>query len=892
MKKLLTTHRMPPPLEDEMQQAPHSFAVPSSHRDPRDEVLRILDNIGEGFLTLDSGYRITYVNPRAEEMGGMSRSELIGKTFWDVYPGGAGSGAEEQLRTATSQRATRRFEFFHRPWHIWFRAHVMPAVDGGMTLFFEDITEQRERDLALRKTEGFSSSVVNHSPDCIKIIDREGRIVWMSPKGMEMMEVDRLDQVEGLPWAELWPPGAGQEAARAALETALRGELGRFEECCPTLKGTRKWWNVAVVLMPALPDQPERLLSISRDVTDRRGIESRLRESEERFRNMADHAPVMIWIAGEDGLCSYLSKSWYEFTGLSPTDDKIADWAAAVHPDDLAEVQARLLEAHHKRSGDAVEYRARRHDGQYRWLLDAAALRRGAGGRFAGYIGSMTDITDRKAAEGAVRQSEELFRTLANSIPQLAWMARPDGKIFWYNQRWYDYTGCERGTADAENWSGFHGEENAAAVKEGFDRSLATGTAFQEAFTLRRADGEYRWHLCQMLPIRDEEGQLRLWFGTHTDITEEREAQRRKDQFLATLAHELRNPIAPILTGLEVIRSSSSDAGMIAQVASMMERQTGQMVHLIDDLLDMSRINTGKIMLKKEKVALDGIIHSAVEASQPVIKQYGHDFSVVGEDARIDVEVDPHRMAQVISNLLSNAAKYTPPGGKIVLSHGVDAELRPWIAVADNGKGIDPGRRETIFKLFEQEDLDRQDGLGIGLTLVQSLVELHGGTIELESEGVGKGSRFTVRLPAAARCGPEPEEAADRSQGSLGELSHVLVVDDGKSTADILAMFFELEGLEVSVAYDGMEALESAKARMPQLILMDLGMPRMDGFEAARRIRELPGGGNVTMVALSGWGQEKDKLRSREAGFDDHLVKPVSPGDLRVLMDRLGGAAS
>ena len=164
--------------------------------------------------------------------------------------------------------------------------------------------------------------------------------------------------------------------------------------------------------------------------------------------------------------------------------------------------------------------------------------------------------------------------------------------------------------------------------------------------------------------------------------------------------------------------------------------------------------------------------------------------------------------------------------------------------------------------------------------------------IELESEGIGKGSRFTVRLPAAARCGPAPEEAADRSQGSRGELSHVLVVDDGKSTADILAMFFELEGLEVSVAYDGMEALESAKARMPQLILMDLGMPRMDGFEAARRIRELPGGGNVTMVALSGWGQEKDKLRSREAGFDDHLVKPVSPGDLRVLMDRLRAAAS
>jgi PAS domain S-box-containing protein len=877
---------MPAPLKDEMQEYSGSAFVHQG-RDPRDEALRILENIGEGFLTLDSNFRITFVNPRAEEIGGLSRAELTGKTFWEVYPVIADGGAEEHLREAMSSRLTRRFEFFHRPWHLWFRIHAMPAADGGLTLFFEDITQQREADLARRKAEGFSTAVVDHSPDCIKIIDREGRILWMSPNGLAMMEIDRLEEIEGREWISLWPEGSAREAAGSAFEAALRGELGRFEECCITLKGGAKWWNVAVVRMPALPGQPERLLSISRDVTERRGIEARLRESEERFRNMADHAPVMIWIAEENGRCSYLSKSWYEFTGLPPTADKIADWAAAVHPDDLPEIESRLLEAHRTHSGDPVEYRARRHDGQYRWLLDAAVPRRRVGGKFTGYIGSLTDITDRKAAESAVRQSEELFRTLANSIPQLAWMARPDGRIFWYNQRWYDYTGCERGTAAAENWRGFHGEDSGASAMEAFDRAIATGTAFQEAFTLRRADGEFRWHLCQVLPVRDEEGQLRLWFGTHTDITEEREAQRRKDRFLATLAHELRNPIAPILTGLEVIRSSSSDAATVAQVAAMMERQTGQMAHLIDDLLDMSRINTGKIVLKREKVALEEIIRSAVEASQPVIQNHGHHFSVQGGPAALEVEVDPHRMAQVISNLLSNAAKYTPEGGEIVLSHGVDAASRPWIAVTDNGRGIDPARRESIFKLFEQEDVDRQDGLGIGLTLVQSLVELHGGTIEVESDGLGKGSRFTVRFPPDALCPPAPETPAAPGIRASGDLKHVLVVDDGKSTADILAMFFELEGLEVSVAYDGAEALEAAAARMPQLILMDLGMPRMDGFQAARRIRELPGGETVTMVALSGWGQEKDKRRSHEAGFDGHLVKPVSPADLRTLMARL-----
>jgi len=751
---------------------------------------------------------------------------------------------------------------------------------------FGDITGECTSEAARRIAEGFSAAVVENSPDCIKIINDRGKLVWVSPRGLGMLEAERLQDLEGRDWVSLWPEGS-RTIARAALDLALTGEVASFEEACPTMKGTLKWWNVAVVSIPAAEGQPRNFLSISRDVTEQRSISERLRESEERFRNMADHAPVMIWIAGESGLCSYLSKSWYEFTGLPPGDDKIADWAVAVHPDELPEVEAKLLEAHRQHSGAPVEYRARRHDGQYRWLLDTAVERRGVDGKFAGYIGSMIDITDRKAAESSVRQSEELFRTLANSIPQLAWMARPDGKIFWFNQRWYDYIGHDRGTADAENWESFQAAGESAVVMESFHKALRGGTAFQEAFTLRRSDGEQRWHLCQMLPIRDEEGQLRLWFGTHTDITEEREAHRKKDQFLATLAHELRNPLAPILTGLEVIRSSPADPATVSRVATMMERQTDQMVHLIDDLLDMSRINTGKIVLKKEKVSLDDVLNSAVEASQPVIRQFGHHFGVNTGGRTIEVEVDPHRMAQVVSNLLSNAAKYTPPGGHILLSYGLDEASRPWITVQDDGDGIDPELHESIFDLFAQTDNERQDGLGIGLTLVKSLVELHGGSISVQSDGKGTGSRFTVALSACGPTASAEKKPIPMNNEKSGRWHHVMVVDDGKSTADILAMFFELDGREVSVAYDGEEALASARKRMPDLILMDLGMPRMDGFEAARQIRALPGGETVTMVALSGWGQEKDKKMSRDAGFDDHLVKPVSPNELRHLMDRL-----
>jgi PAS domain S-box-containing protein len=738
----------------------------------------------------------------------------------------------------------------------------------------------------------FFSAVVEHSPDCIKILDRDGKITWISPRGVEMLEADSPGQVEGMEWADLWPLEEDRETARRALDTAKVGGVGRFEASCPTMGGVEKWWNVAVVSLPVEAEAGIRLLSIWRDVTERRIIEERLRESEERFRNMADHAPVMIWIAGADGLCSYLSKSWYEFTGMPPSPDKIADWRAAVHPVDLPAVEAQLREAHRRRSGRPVEYRARRHDGQYRWILDSAVQRQDGNGRFAGYVGSMVDITDRRTAEVAVRQSEELFRTLANSIPQLAWMARPDGRIFWFNQRWYDYIGQARGMSAADDWWRYHGEPGSEAVRHAFEQALGGGEPFREAFPLIRHDGEALWHLCQMLPIRDDEGRLRLWFGTHTDITEEREAHRRKDKFLATLAHELRNPLAPILTGLEVIRSSLSHPEVISKVTDMMERQTGQMVHLIDDLLDMARINAGKIELRKSRGELDDILRGAVEASRPLIDEHGHRFEMESRAAGIEVEADSHRIAQVVSNLLSNAAKYTPAGGLIRLVSGVDPEGRPWFSVSDNGHGIEAAQHEKIFDLFEQVDHGRQDGLGIGLTLVKTLVDLHGGSIELKSGGLGKGCEFIIRLPSCP-CRPTP---AGESLWPVVEAAHggswqkVMVVEDSRNTADILAMFFEMEGRDVVVAYDGEEAVRKAAESLPELILMDLGMPRMDGFEAARRIRSLPGSGAVTLVALSGWGQPQDKEKSRQAGFDEHLVKPVSPTDLRELLQRLDAA--
>ncbi len=374
-------------------------------------------------------------------------------------------------------------------------------------------------------------------------------------------------------------------------------------------------------------------------------------------------------------------------------------------------------------------------------------------------------------------------------------------------------------------------------------------------------------------------------YERHRLVADLRESDRRKDQFLATLAHELRNPLAPILTGLEVMLRSASDPEAVGRVAAMMQRQTHQIVHLIDDLLDISRITTGKIVLKKTTTSLDSIIRSAVEAAQPLIEKFHHELDLVGSDPEIDIEGDPHRIAQIISNLLSNAAKYTPPHGRILLEASMTSPHGVSILVRDNGFGIDEDSQRKIFNLFEQDDHGRNDGLGIGLTLVKSLVEMHDGTVSVRSDGPGKGSEFRVELPGCshrgARTSPElvrdlPRHAAKR----------VLVVDDGKNTADILALFFRLEGMEVEVAYDGQEALDLAEDFLPDLVFMDLGMPRVDGFEAARRMRnDRP---SVILIALSGWGRDEDKERSAEAGFDDHLIKPVSPEDLRKVLRTFG----
>ncbi|WP_255428387.1 response regulator [Ramlibacter cellulosilyticus] len=374
-----------------------------------------------------------------------------------------------------------------------------------------------------------------------------------------------------------------------------------------------------------------------------------------------------------------------------------------------------------------------------------------------------------------------------------------------------------------------------------------------------------------------------------------READRRKDEFLATLAHELRNPLAPVRNAIHFLKLRGPGTNDVQWASDIIERQVSLMSRLIDELMDVSRISQGRIELRRERALLDDVLADAVETMQPQIDGAGHKLSVLHPPGKLAVDADRARLAQVFMNILSNAAKYTDPGGQIevrVVRDGAQAV----VSFRDNGIGIAPHRLESVFDMFSQEEpaLTRsRGGLGIGLSLTRKLVELHGGTVTAASEGAGKGSVFTVRLPLAeASSEPEPE-APQAEPGVPAGTLRILVADDNTDAAETLAILLESLGHSVRQVHDGEAAVQAAGEFDAELVLLDIGMPRVNGYDACRRIREQPGGAGRTVVAVTGWGQPQDLERSRAAGFDEHVVKPIDIDRLlQLIASRLEGSAS
>jgi PAS domain S-box-containing protein len=499
-------------------------------------------------------------------------------------------------------------------------------------------------------------------------------------------------------------------------------------------------------------------------------------------------------------------------------------------------------------------------------------------------IGFLIAISRRSDA-ALVRQHQD-FELLADNISQHAWTASPNGDFSWFNRRWAQYTGLPADMDNDEQWrQATDHPAHRDRIASGLRHAVANGEPWEDIFPLRASDGSYEWFLVCAVPVRGPDGKVLRWFGTNTNIDErlrlEQELQdgnRRKDEFIATLAHELRNPLAPIQAGMELMRVNPAFPPQLERTREIMHRQLSHLVRLIDDLLDISRITSGRFDLRMETVPLRTVIESAIETSRPAIEASGHELDVRMPAEELLVRGDLVRLAQVVGNLVSNGAKYTPNGGRVRISAERDGH-EAVIQVSDNGIGIDAAMLPHVFDLFShapQAHEKRHGSIGIGLSIARQLVRMHGGSLLAQSPGLGQGSTFTIRLPLVSA---EEDAHATGAQGQpqAGSADHkrVLILDDNVDAAQTLASLLEMAGHTVALAHTGREAIELARDFKPDIAFLDIGLPDMTGHDVARALRKEPALAATRLVALTGWGGPKDRQQSKEAGFDHHLTKPV-----------------
>jgi PAS domain S-box-containing protein len=741
-----------------------------------------------------------------------------------------------------------------------------------------DVTDREIAEEALRKL----AAIVETSDDAILSRDLGGSITSWN-KAAERIFGHTAEEMLGKPIEQIIPPELGREEDRLMARLIAGERVEHYETTRLRKDGSRV--QVALTVSP-LRNEAGEIIGMSkvlRDITESKRAQLALYESEERFHLLADNIAQLAWMAEPDGEINWYNKQWFEFTGTTLDEMRGWGWQKVHHSEHVERVTEKFKRHMQEELVWEDTFPIRGADGEYRWFLSRAIPVRDALGHVLRWFGTNTDITDERNAREELLRSEERRRLLADNMSQMAYVADGEGTITWVNRRWIEYTGLDADDVNNGGWARVVDPEHFASMGASYALAQERGEPWEHVFRLKSTDGSYRWFLSRSMPIKDEQGKVVRWFGTNTDINEQKlaeealeESSRHKDHFLATLAHELRNPLAPLKNGLQLLELAPDDADLMETTRVMMVRQLDHMVRLVDDLMDLSRISRGKIRLAKDKVQLSEVVATAMEASRPFIERMGHTFDVNIGSGSMVVNGDLARLIQVVSNLLNNAAKYTPPGGRIELDVSQDGGQAA-IRIRDNGIGIDAAALPHVFDMFAQVDPEQkgqaQGGLGIGLNIGQRLVHMHSGTVEGRSEGLGKGSEFTVRLPVEAEV--LKHAPAPVTPTTSAAARRVMVVDDNEDIALSTTLILKKLGHQVVVAHDGEHAVELAEQSRPEVILMDIGMPKMNGYDACARIRSHDWGKHMHIIAVSGWGQEEDRKRSTEAGFDAHVVKPI-----------------
>ncbi|MBC7843391.1 MAG: PAS domain-containing protein [Gemmatimonadaceae bacterium] len=775
----------------------------------------------------------------------------------------------------------------------WIDATYVPSFGPsgdviGIVVLVHDISERKRSEEQLRQSERRLELVLRSINDHFVTYDREWRYTFVNDRAAAILGRRREELLGRCIW-DLFPDAVGNQYYVALHRALAEQQPSKFEHFYEPFDA---WFDNHVY------PTPDGVSVFAADITARKRAEERLAAANERFELAARATQDGIWDYDPATQDNTWSPRCFELLGLPiPTVPQRVTQAwltDRMHPDDYAPMWAAADAYWSGRVPHYVtEMRLRHEDGSYRWFLSRGVAIQDEHGRVVRMTGALSDDHDRRVAELALRDSDERFRTAVAATSDILWTNDASGKMLGVQAGWGGFTGQSFDEYQGYGWATALHPDDAQPTITAWDAAVRERRRFTFEHRVRRRDGTYRLCSVRAVPLLDVNGSVREWVGVHTDVTEQREleqqlkdADRRKDEFLATLAHELRNPLAPIRNGLHILRLAADNVEAVAHTREMMERQLAQMVRLVDDLLDVSRITTGKFQLRMERVNLAIVVRTAVETSRPLISANGHDLRVTVPPMPVLVDADVTRLAQVFANLLNNAAKYSDRGSRILLTvEAGDADVV--VSVKDAGAGIPPEMLSQVFEMFTQVDrsLERaQGGLGIGLTLVRRLVEMHGGSVEAHSDGVGQGSEFVVRLPVVASAERSVTPDVDGEPSGRPGRYRVLVADDNSDAATSLASLLTFLGHEVRTANDGLEAVDVTAAFRPDVILLDIGMPKLNGYDACRRIREQPWGETAFVVAATGWGQDEDKRRSDDAGFDTHLVKPVQPAVLERLL--------
>jgi PAS domain S-box-containing protein len=894
-----------------------------------------VSSIGEAVIATDAQGRVRLMNPVAESLTGWTLAEAAGRSVEDVF-----RIVDEQTRRPAENPAlqTLREIAVAGPANhavLLGRGGSERAIDDsaapirdeggaihGAVLVFRDVAERRVSEIANERVVAMLEGLT----DGFWQLDRDWRFVYANAEACRSVGLDRSALIGRAVW-EAFPAMVGTQVEVQYRHAAAERVTVEFENFYEPLG---RWFGIK-----AFPTGDGGLAVLTRDITERKRAEQVLARERELLQTIIVRIPVMITVYEPDTRVLRLNPEFQRVTGWSTADAAGVSLMEQCYPD--PDYRRRVAEFMRSCRDGWMDIRMRTRDGrdvETSW----ANIRLSDDTQ----VGIGIDITERKRAETELRESQE---RLALELAAMSRLHALSGRLLSADdlamalddvlENAIATCGADFGNIqllkprtealEIVAQRGFRqdflnyfrevrveeGSACARALEDG-ERILIEDVELDPAFEPhRRIAASAGYRAVQSTPLKSHGGRIVGILSTHfrtphrvperdqqlldlyarhaADLIERlryeealRDADRRKDQFLATLAHELRNPLAPIRSAVQVLRSKDWPDPDLAWGQDVIERQARQMARLLDDLLDVSRITRGKLELRRSRVELASVVESAIETSHPLIEDGGHELAVALPDEPVYLDADPVRLAQVFSNLLNNAAKYTERGGRIRLSaERRDGEVA--VTVKDTGIGLAAEMMPHLFEMFSQATPARersQGGLGIGLSLVKGLVEMHGGAIEARSDGPGHGSEFTVRLPIAA-APPSREQRPSGAEESCASGCKIVVADDNRDAAISLARLLEVMGNEVRTAGDGQEAVTVAETFRPDVVLLDIGMPRLNGYEAAHRIREHPWGRDMILVALTGWGQEEDKQRSREAGFDEHMSKPVDPQTLQ-----------